>query len=73
MMKTIFLVAVVVALSISRGRADLLDKLGLRRNTSTNSTGLSQLSQDQMVQGLKEALGQGSRSRSPAWDMMEDF
>jgi len=41
--------------------ADLLQQLGLRKSKATNSTptSLSALSQDQVVGGLKEALGKG--------------
>src|SRR5262245_4163887 len=40
--------------------ADLLNALGLGKNAATNRTTLtSNLSQDQMVGGLKEALGKG--------------
>jgi Protein of unknown function (DUF4197) len=61
-MKT-FLAAMILWVSLSLSGADLLDQLGLRKK-STNQTvalsgALSNLSQDQMVQGLKEALSKG--------------
>ncbi|MEO7297147.1 MAG: DUF4197 domain-containing protein [Verrucomicrobiota bacterium] len=41
-------------------RADLLDRLGLGKKTTNQTPGISSaLSQDQMVLGLKEALGKG--------------
>ena len=51
------LLPLVLALSIVPAHAGLLDALGLGK-TSTN-TPLSALSQDQMVGGLKDALGNG--------------
>ena len=60
-MKT--LVMVILVVSVFAARADLLQQLRLTKGTSgTNqATGLSlnSLSQDQMVAGLKEALGKG--------------
>jgi hypothetical protein len=49
---------------LSSARADWRDLLGLTKSKSTNQpavlpSGLGALSQDQMVQGLKEALGKG--------------
>ncbi len=51
-------------LSAALGRADLFDTLGLRPSKGTNqlSASLSSLSQDQVVQGLKQALGKGVQS-----------
>ena len=56
-----FLLPLILALSIGSARAGWLDALGLGK-TSTNApaaTALSALSQDQMVGGLREALGKG--------------
>jgi len=62
-MKPILLISSTLLFSIFIARADLLDSLGLGKK-STNQPGVpatltSALSQDQMVQGLKEALGKG--------------
>ena len=48
-------------LAASGSCADLLEQLGFAKRKTTNSTAtsLSALSQDQMVGGLKEALGKG--------------
>jgi len=49
--------------SVDASGADLLDSLGLGKKpvdaAATNSPALASLSQDQMVSGLKEALGKG--------------
>jgi hypothetical protein len=52
------LLPLVIAVSICSARAGWLDALGLGKS-STNSPALSALSQDQMVGGLKDALGKG--------------
>ena len=62
-MKSNFLIALTLAATLSTSRAGWLDKLGLG-GSSTNSTtaasaALGALSNDQMVGGLKEALGNG--------------
>src|SRR3954464_10247560 len=57
------LVSLLLLLLTSSSRADLLSDLGLSRGkTSTNQPGvadLSGLSQDQIIQGLKQALAKG--------------
>jgi len=56
-----FLLPLILAASIGSARAGWLEALGLGK-TSTNApaaTALSALSQDQMVSGLREALGKG--------------
>lgn len=62
-MKNIFLcfVALVLLLASSMCSAGWLEKLGLVKTATTNAASLSiaTLSQDQMVSGLKEALGKG--------------
>ncbi len=63
-MKTLFTITTTLLLSLISTRAGLLDSLGLGRKatneTAITSSGLaSSLSQDQVVQGLKEALGKG--------------
>ena len=63
-MKTLAISSVAFLLSFCPVRADVFDFLGLRANKSTNqpapgALNLNSLSQDQMIQGLKEALGQG--------------
>ncbi len=61
----VLLAALLPALLLAQGaRADLLDQLGLAKKKGTNSVStpagaLAALSQDQMVNGLKEALGKG--------------
>src|SRR5882724_9153389 len=64
-MKTISL-AIIWLATCSVNGASLLDQLGLGKKstnqTSVLSSGLSGLSQDQLVQGLKEALGKGVQS-----------
>jgi hypothetical protein len=63
-MKILLTLTILVSVSLMSARAGLLDMLGLGKQ-ATNGTaavpgGLaSSLSQDQMVQGLKEALGKG--------------
>ena len=60
-MKT-FLVITSLLLSLTAGRAGFLDQLQALATTnkiSLSSSNLAGLSQDQMVQGLKEALGKG--------------
>ena len=62
-MKTFFIIATLLA-SLAISRAGLLDRLEGLATTATNQTGLSTasvagLSQDQMVEGLKEALSKG--------------
>lgn len=61
-MKTILTLVVLLAAPGLTG-ADLLNQLGLGKKstnqTAVVSSGLAGLSQDQMVQGLKEALGKG--------------
>jgi hypothetical protein len=52
----------VLLLATNGARADLYDLLGLGKSKTTNSptaTGIGALTQDQMVGGLKEALGKG--------------
>jgi len=52
----------VLLLATNGARADLFDLLGLGKSKTTNSptaTGIGALTQDQMVGGLKEALGKG--------------
>src|SRR5436305_13373983 len=63
-MKTFLAGFFVVLLVHCEVRADIFDTLGLRGSKNTNQTanaqvGLNGLSQDQMVQGLKDALEQG--------------
>jgi hypothetical protein len=60
-MKALNKLLVFLLLAASGARADLLEQLGFGRSKTTNSTAtaLSALSQDQMVGGLKEALGKG--------------
>lgn len=62
-----FLGVTILLASLTISRAGLLDQLGLGKKESTNQTtalpsGLTVLSQDQMIQGLKEALGKGVQS-----------
>ena len=52
------LLSLLLVVSIGSARAGWLDVLGLGKN-STNSSALSALSQDQLVGGLKDALGKG--------------
>ena len=63
-MKTLLALITALSLSIALSRAGWLDQLGLGGSKSTNDSsllpsGVSSLSQDQMVQGLKEALSKG--------------
>jgi len=65
-MKTIYhslLVALVITASVVQTRAGLLDVLGFGKSStnsaSTGAAALGALSNDQMVNGLKEALGNG--------------
>lgn len=62
-MKTFPTLVIVLFVSAVMARADLLEQLGLSKpNSSTNQTAglsLNSLSQDQMIGGLKEALGKG--------------
>lgn len=64
-MKTIFAAMILLAAPGLSG-ADLLDQLGLGKKSpkqdSVLSSGLPGLSQDQLVQGLKEALAKGVQS-----------
>jgi hypothetical protein len=54
------LLSLVLAMSIGSARAGWLDALGLgKSSTNSPATALSALSQDQMVGGLKDALGKG--------------
>src|ERR1043166_3387003 len=65
-MKVLFTATILLA-SLGLSRADLLDQLGLGKK-STNQTAAAQaaalaaLPQDQIVEGLKEALGRGVQS-----------
>jgi uncharacterized protein DUF4197 len=65
-MKTFFNVTVILLVSSGITRAGLLDTLGLGKKSTDQTAGLSSglagLSQDQMIQGLKEALGKGVQS-----------
>ncbi len=59
-MKTVFVLVVAVLVSATTARAGLLDFLGLgSKSTNQTSTLPGSLSQDQVIQGLKEALGKG--------------
>jgi hypothetical protein len=60
-MKTLLLLTVATLIPVMSARAGLLDMLGLgKKGTNETSTLLaSSLSQEQVVQGLKEALGKG--------------
>ena len=62
-MKTNFLISFVLAATLCSSRAGFLDQLGLGKTATNSAAGtssaLSGLSQDQMVSGLKEALGNG--------------
>jgi hypothetical protein len=63
-MKTPLTIAVVLLVSILSTRAGLLDALGLGKKATNETAALpagltASLSQDQVVQGLKEALGKG--------------
>lgn len=64
-MKTLFASMILLTALGSRG-ADFLDQLGLGKKSadpaSARSSGLPGLSQDQLVQGLKEALSKGVQS-----------
>ncbi len=57
----ILIFVLIFVLSRDSARADLLDQLGLGKKKETNQTAqlTSALSQDQMVAGLKQALGKG--------------
>jgi uncharacterized protein YaaQ len=63
-MKTFLTFTAALLVLLPAARAGLLDALGLGKKTTNDTTGLSvpsavSLSQDQVVQGLKEALGKG--------------
>jgi len=63
-MKTLFRVIIILLVSLGAAHAGLLDSLGFGKKATNETTALpsaltSSLSQDQMVQGLKEALGKG--------------
>jgi len=63
-MKTVLRVIIISVISLGVARAGLLDSLGFGKKGTNETTALpsvltSSLSQDQMVQGLKEALGKG--------------
>src|ERR1043166_588702 len=61
--KARIVVLAALSFSVTCARADVLDFLGLRGKStnqpSASQSGLNSLSQDQVVQGLKDALGQG--------------
>ena len=64
LMKTLLPITTAILLSVVGTRAGLLDLLGLGNNATNQSATLpttltASLSQDQVVQGLKEALGKG--------------
>jgi len=63
-MKILFILIAAWLLIIPIARADLLDSLGFGKSKTNQPAGLpanwaASLSQDQMIQGLKEALGKG--------------
>lgn len=63
-MKAFLCLLISLSVSIVGARAGLLDAFGLGKKTTNSTAGTAglltaSLSQDQMVQGLKEALGQG--------------
>jgi hypothetical protein len=62
-MKNLFAILLTMLCSGFSVRADLLDSLGVRKSATNPSGGISgaaaSLSQDQVVTGLKEALGKG--------------
>jgi hypothetical protein len=63
-MKTLLTIMVTVLLSLTSTRAGLLDSLGFGKKATNETAALpagltASLSQDQVVQGLKEALGKG--------------
>lgn len=63
-MKTFLCALIIFSVSAGAARAGLLDAFGLGKKTTNSTAGTAglltaSLSQDQMVQGLKEALGQG--------------
>lgn len=63
-MKTFLCALIIFSVSAAATRAGLLDAFGLGKKTTNSTAGTAglltaSLSQDQMVQGLKEALGQG--------------
>lgn len=62
-MKKVFFIHFILLISMFSTRADLLDSLGLGKKSTNQpaipSTLTASLSQDQMVEGLKQALGKG--------------
>jgi len=62
-LKALRLALVLFSISVSGVRADVFDLLGLRSKSTNQAAasqlGLSSLSQEQVVQALKDALGQG--------------
>jgi hypothetical protein len=62
-MKGLVLALVILSISVTGVRADVFDFLGLRSKSTNQAAasqlGLNSLSQEQVVQALKDALGQG--------------
>ena len=58
-MKTLLTLAMACTIALTANGAGLFDSLGLGKKSASPSTLTSALSQDQMIGGLKEALGKG--------------